>query len=493
MKEAVLIGVDLGTSSCKAVAFDLRGRPLFQACAPLETFSQGPGFAEQSGEAWWEAVCACMREITVQLDARCQSVIAVGLCGQWPGLVLLDASARPRRPAIIWNDRRGALAPELSAGRVSELTGLPPGAAASLPLLKLLWLGRHEPEHFSPGSIWRLLGAKDLLAFRLTGRSTTDPIEARWTGLAGRDGLAWDDGLLELCRLPRESMSEILPLGGLAGRVTAAAAETTGLPAGTPVGVGSGDGVCLALGAGLHLPGQYVVNGGYSVIVAGVAPRAAGLSDSDSLTYLSGPGLPAPLLYASTPSGAAADLVHGLIGQDRLDAVRAAALALPPRHDVPIFVPHWQGMEAPAARPSMRGGWLGLAEHHGWPEHYRAVIEGIAFSARHILNEMVRPGGPALEVRLAGAAARDARLWQIYADALEARVIPLACAEAGCLGAALLARVALRAHGGLRTAMRAMVHGVTAVEPGQDIEPVRRRLAAYEEACDWLGRWRTEL
>ena len=172
------LGIDIGTSSVKAVLIDQDGTIVTQASDPLTVTRPAPGFSEQDPQAWWQATVAAVRSLPA---AQRAAVRAVGLSGQMHGATLLDEQDRPLRPAILWNDGRSArecVDLERREPSARAITGniMMPGFTAP----KLLWVARHEPEIFARTAC--VLLPKDFVRLKLTGEKVSDVSDASGTG-----------------------------------------------------------------------------------------------------------------------------------------------------------------------------------------------------------------------------------------------------------------------------------------------------------------------
>lgn len=488
MVSPVLIGIDLGTSNCKVTAFRLDGRLVASAVEPIATATLDSHRSEQAVEDWWQAVVRGLKHLWRHGAIDSHRVVGVGVCGHWPSLALLDAGGRALRPAILWQDTRGIFSPTLTAEVLAGRANLPIEYACTLPVSKLLWLRTYESQSLDDDHIRWCLGAKDTITFRLTGRAATDPLEARWTGMAGQLGAAWDEDVLQTIGLPVTCLPEIRPMTASVGGVAAEAAATTGLVPDTPVAVGTGDGYCGAIGAGLTAPGQALVMLGSSLVVVTIAPR--GLVPPDHPAIMCFPPLidTYDVLYTSTPCGSADRFVTALISRQELDEVRDQALALTVTTDAALFIPHVVGITSPWIDLEMHGAWLDLAPDQGWPELYRSVVEGIMFSARQILETIAGFDVPLRSVRLAGAAVTNPAICQMYADALGLPVAYGGGVETGCLGVAALAAVAAGVYPDLGRAVEAMVPDTSEVfEPYPAKSMVYfARYQRFKEGMAWL-------
>jgi xylulokinase len=356
--DGVYLGVDVGTSATR-VSLVRPGGHAVVASAGYRTVRAGHGRVEQDPAAWSRALAAALRRLIAH-GADLSEVTAVGLCGQTPTLIPVDAAGRPVRAALTWQDTRAtAEAAELADGfgDPEPLIGTAlPWSAANLPA-KLAWLARHEPDTVRR-TRW-LLQPKDLVGLWLTGSTASDPWSSK--GICRVTDGAPVLPVLEACGWPSGVCPPVAAAWARRGTVTAAAARRFGLPPGVPVCVGWSDALAQVLAAGCFERGSGFVFSGTSAIVgAPVAGRAAGLFG------VPGSCAPAPLLYGPTQSsGASVAWVARLLGCRPADVpVLAAQASAGPW---PAFVPYLSGERAPLWNADVRGLLLGLAAEHGRP------------------------------------------------------------------------------------------------------------------------------
>src|SRR5690349_10428836 len=271
MRAACALGLDLGTSSAKAVVLDTGGTVLAQASAGYPVTSAQPGYAESDPRLWWQAVAGCAREAVGRSGVQ---PVAIGLSGQMHGLVMTAADGRALRPALLWADSR-ATGPlrtyrELGSAALDRLANpLFPGMAGPL----LAWVAACEPGVYA-GARWAL-SPKDWLRGRLTGEIHAEPSDASATLLYDVPGDRWDLEVVEALGLDAGLLAPLLPSSAaVAGRLTASAAAELGLPAALPVAAGAGDTAAGALGAGVFDASdiQLTVGTGAQVIRPVAAP-----------------------------------------------------------------------------------------------------------------------------------------------------------------------------------------------------------------------------
>ncbi len=264
---SVLIGLDIGTSSVKASAFDAKGHLLGKASSPVEVFSPHPGWAEQSPNEWWKSACQVLREVVKEIDPL--QIAAIGLSGQCPGHVLIDAEHQPIGQAIIWRDQRATeeatwLKNNISDSQAMEWTGSGYLGDATSPPARLLWLNKHRPDQVEKSIA--IIQPKDFIAARLTGKIHTD-INSAYC-LAHPDTGKYDPQYFQTLGFPIEKMPAALKATSLAGEVTDDASRQTGIPTGVKVIIGTIDAYCDNLAGGVIYPGRAVDVAGTSEIVS---------------------------------------------------------------------------------------------------------------------------------------------------------------------------------------------------------------------------------
>ncbi len=287
----LLIGLDVGTTGTKAIAFDLQGRIVASATQPYGLLTPEPGWVEQDPQALWDAVVRTLRAVAGALDPA-DRVVALAQSSQGGTTIPVDAAFQPTYNAISWMDGRGEaqqaqIGATFGAERLYRLTGWK--LMPALPLVHLLWLRAHRPDAFARTR--RVTFVNDYIGWHLTGELGMNPSDASITQLFDIARRDWDDALLDLAGLRREALSPILPSGAVLGRLREEAAAATGLPAGTPVGVGAHDQYCAAVGAGVTRPGQSLLSCGTAWVILAIPPTLeAGLASRMGLSCHAVPG-----------------------------------------------------------------------------------------------------------------------------------------------------------------------------------------------------------
>ena len=426
------LGLDLGTSSAKAVVVDTGGTVLSQASAGYAVTSAKAGYAESEPACWQAAVAACAREAVHAAGAR---PAAIGLSGQMHGLVLASRDGGALRPALLWADSRatGSLRAYrlLGAGPLARLANpLAPGMTG--PLLK--WVADHEPRTYSEAR-WALQ-PKDWLRARLTGEFHAEPSDASASLLYDVMGDRWDLEVVSALGLEASLLAPLLPSAGTpAGHLTAEAATELGLPAGLPVAAGAADTAAAALGSGIGSGGgiQLTVGTGAQVI----RPLTAPVSRADAGVNLYRSATPDGWYHmgATVSAGLSLNWVRETMNASWAE-LYASADHRGQAHD-PIFIPHLAGERTPYCDPALRGSWTALSLASDRTSLLRAALEGTAFAIRDALDALLGDDRPA-HLRLAGGGTLAAGWRQMLADVLEFPLHAVDVPAASARGAALL-------------------------------------------------------
>ena len=454
----VVVGIDLGTQSLKAVVCNERLDVLGAHAVSCETEHPRPGWAEQDPRSWDRALAPAIDGALRAAGVRAADVGAVAIAGQLDGCVAVDEHGTALHTALIWQDRRAVdHVARYDAAPLFEITGQVADASHMAP--KIRWLreqGVRAARFHQPVSY---------LVERLTGAAALDPAHASTTMLYDLLGGVWSQKLCDAFELDAAQLPALQPATAIAGTLTAAGAELTGLLAGTPVAVGTGDDFATPLGAGITSPGVIACTLGTAEVVGALADApvfdiAAMRAASDPWRDLAEPmvethAYPTGAFFVENPGWLAGGAVRwaietfGFAGEQDLDAQAAAA---PPGADGVTFVPALSGAMTPVWRSHARGMLYGLTAAHDRKHIARAVLEGIAFASRDVAQRLVALGLPAREVVLLGGGGRSAVWAQLRADALGLVHRVASRTDTSAIGAAMIAAVAAGLYSDLHAA-----------------------------------------
>jgi len=412
--DELLLGLDIGSSSSKAVLVEPDGAVVARAQRAHTLSLPRPGWVEHDAEAvWWADVRGLLGEFGREALAAVRGVCVSGI---GPCLLAADGSGQPLRPAILYgiDTRASAEVEELTerygAAAVLSSGGSPLTSQAIGP--KLLWLRRHEPE------VWRrtrrLLMASSFAVHRLTGEYVLDHHSAsQCNPLYDLSAQGWrQDWAAEIA--PGLPLPRLLWAGETAGTITPEAAAETGLPAGVPVAAGTIDAWAESLGAGAVAAGDLMLAYGTTMFFVHVAPAAR----------------PHPLLWLTAgitrgsrtmaagmaTSGALTGWLREVAGGVAFERLIAEAAAVGPGCDGLVALPYFAGERTPLFDPEARGVIAGLTLTHSRGHLYRALLEATAFGVRHNLETMQLAGGNPTRIVAVGGGTRGGLWTQIVSD-----------------------------------------------------------------------------
>ncbi len=518
----MFIGIDIGTSATKCVLIDEAGEVLASASSGYAVEQPRAGWSQQRPGVWWQAACAAVRETlrvaaagTAKGDAAefGRAVRGIGLSGQMHGSCLLDApsleaarteSVDALRPALLWNDQRTSdECAEIEAAfgsraAVVERVGNAPLTGFTLP--KLMWVRKHEPRVWREVAGWCM--PKDFVRLQMTGEMATDVGDAAGTLLLNVDERRWDGEFAERFGVERHTLPRLVESGSAAGELTAFAADALGLRAGVPVVAGSGDNQMGAIGAGVIEPGAVLATLGTSGVIYAHADRPkkdlAGESPGRVHTMCAADGTVdrcggwAITGVTLSAAGSLAWFRDSCAPEATYEALLTEAESSPPGARGVVFLNSLTGERCPHPDPSARGAFVGLTSRHTRGDLVRALLEGVTFSMKQILDIVESTGVRIDRVRLGGGGNRS-QLWrQMQADVYGRPVTSLTAEEGPAFGAALLAAVRGGAFPDLRTACARTLEEHETLEAGDAAgkyaEPLSLHQGLYERLAPTFGR-----
>jgi xylulokinase len=444
---ALLLGLDIGTTSTIGIVIDDEGATLAVESRPATFHSDRANWAEEDPEEWWRNVGDICRALTARVGGA-DGIAAIGVTGMLPAIILLDGSGRPLRRSIQQNDARAIAELDYYRNAMEEsaflaLTGT--GYSQQLVGPKLMWLRAHEPDVFA--QVEYVLGASDYITYRLSNSLQVEHNWALESGFVDIATGAYDDRLIDLAGLERGLLPPIRKSHEIVGGVTAEAARHTGLRAGTPVVAGCADHVASAFVCGAARNGDLVIKfgGAGDILLSSDQPIADRRLFID---YHIVPGLYFPNGCMAASGTFLNWIVRNWAGGE-VDAARTAGLSVhqwldrkaadvPPEDDL-LFLPYVLGEKTPLMDPHARGTLVGLGLHHDLRHVWRAALEGVVFGFRHHVDVFAERGLSVRQVFAAdGGAASD--LWlQIAADVLQRPVTRIDHHPGSSLGAAFVA------------------------------------------------------
>lgn len=497
-----IIAYDLGTGGCKAALYDLEGSCRAEAFISYDTFYPQAGWHEQRPEDWWQAVVNSTRALLTCSGINPHEVAGLGISGQSLGVVPLDGQGRLlRQRTPIWSDGRAGEQAQQFFSQVAEAdwyrttgNGFP---APLYTVFKVMWYRQHEPEMFKQTA--RILGSKDYINYRLTGRMATDFSYASGSGVYDLRAWGYSDRLVKASGLPQALFPEILPSTEIIGQVSREAAKELGLPAGAAVCAGGVDNSCMALGARNIQPGRVYNSLGSSSWIA--VTSAEPLVNERIRPFIFAHVMPKLFNSATSLFSAGSsfrwvrdNLCRDLLSEAQFSGVNVydlmtaeAARAMPGCGGL-LFNPSLAGGSSMDASPNIRGAFIGLDLSHTRAELIRAAMEGVALELRLALDALRKLAPVSGEMLVVGGGSRS-KLWrQIYADVYNLRIVKTNIdQQAAALGATALAAVGLGLWPDFSIIDRIhQVEDVTDPIPGNNAV-YERLLPLFRQAGDYLA------
>lgn len=435
-----VIGIDLGTSSVKAILVNQKGEVISEASKSYPLIQEKSGYSEQDPEVWVSQTILALAEIVESFKGDPNDIEGISYSGQMHGLVLLDKSNKLLRNAILWNDTRttsqceritkeyGEEILEVSKNRVLEGFTLP----------KLLWVKENEPEIFNQTAVFLL--PKDYVRFRMTGMIHSEYSDAAGTLLLDVTKKEWDEGICRKLEIPSTICPPLVESQAFVGNILPETAKETGLSPETRVFAGGADNACGAIGAG-------IVSSSYALCSIGTSGVALTYEEEKEIDYKGkvhffNHAKPDSYYSMGVTLSAGQSLTwfkETFAKNETFEQLMSGIENVPIGSDGLLFTPYLFGERTPHPDSTIRGSFIGINGAHSREHFVRAVIEGITFSINESI-EIFRQEGKKIDtiVSIGGGAKSDVWL-QMQADIFNSRILKLNSEQGPGLGAAMLA------------------------------------------------------
>ena len=473
-----VVAYDIGTTGVKTCLFGLGERIELLASAQ-EGYGlrllEGGG-AEQDPEEWWRAMGRTTGELFTRTEITPEQVAGLSFCSQMQGLVLVDREGRSLRPAMSYMDQRAgaelkkglAHGPRIAGANVFKLlrclraTGAVPSSVKD-PVWKYKWVQAHEPENFRRVDKW--LDVKEYLLLRCTGRAVMTQDSAYATLLYDTRREDWSGELCRMFGVEPDHLAPIIQSTDRVGGLTDRAAAELGLAPGTPVFGGGGDASLIGIGAGAAAVGSTHIYCGTSGWVSTVTDRQ--LVDVNAMIAAIVGAQRGRFNYFAEmeTAGKCLEWVKDHLALDEIgvylekrdvtggqEAVYASLYdyltetveRVPPGSGGVLFTPWLHGNRCPFEDPAAAGMFFNIRLNTGKSELIRAVLEGVCFHLRWMLECQAGKTATSDPVRFVGGGALSPVTAQILADVTGRTVETVASPQnAGSVGAAAVMAVGL--------------------------------------------------
>ncbi len=437
MKRPLILGLDLGTSSIKALLLDVRGVVISVGRSAYPIDNPRPGWAEQDPETWWNATRKAVSQATARYNPA--DIVGIGISGQMHGMVLVKRDGKPVYPAVIWADRRseGLIAEFRARLSPDELEQLANPIVVGFTGPTLFWFQKYQPQLLRDAD-W-VMQPKDWLRLRLTNTAFAEKSDASATLLFDVRRRVWAKDIITALGLPLQLFLDPLDSGDCAGALTRQTADALGLRTGTPVAAGAADQAAAALANGILEDDALQLSLGSGGQLLRVTTAAQ--PDPHKVTHLFCHALPGYWyrMGATLNVGLALDWVRRSLGLTWTGLFRLSATGSPGAHGL-TFLPYLLGERTPHMDPTPMSAWVGLSYEHTRTDLARAALEGVSFSIREALAALDSPVSSS--ARLTGGGARNQAWVQLLSDVLGRSLAVPQEVDSSAWGAALLGGVA---------------------------------------------------
>ncbi len=454
MNKQYMIGVDIGTTSTKAVLYKENGQPVSKHNVEYPLYTPTPATAEQDPEEILLAVVESIRKVIQDNSLKGEQVKFVSFSSAMHSLIGVGEKGKPLTNCITWADNRSAkwaekIKNEMDGHEIYRRTGTPIHPMS--PLSKLVWLKNDETELFQ--SISKFISIKEYVFYRFFQEYVIDYSIASATGLFNLEQLDWDDEALKIAGVTANQLSKPVSTTHMMTGLKAPYIEETGLTSSTNFIVGASDGVLSNLGVNAIEPGVVAVTIGTSGAIRAVTDRPVTDPKGRIFCYaltedkwvVGGPVNNGGITFRWVRDQFAASETETAkrLGIDTYEILTRIAEQVNPGADGLLFHPYLAGERAPLWNSDARGSFFGLAMHHKKEHMIRAVLEGVIYNLYSVLLALEELIGEPKQIKATGGFARSALWRQMMADIFNQEVTVPESYESSCLGAIVLGKKAL--------------------------------------------------
>ena len=433
-----VIGMDVGTTGTKAIVVDENGKVLGQGYGEYELITLGGGKIEQRADDWWKAGVKAVREATKDLNVK--DICGLSISTQGGTMLPVDENFVPMRDALTWMDSRAkAECAEFKAAMGEENIyhktgwGASPGGDAA----KTIWLRKNEPETFKKAK--KIITSLEYMNYKLTGKAVIDPTNGAMHAMIDIKTQKWDPEIMAAVGITEDKLPDIMPTGALVGTLTDKAADELGLPKSVKVYNGAHDQYCAAIGCGALKPGDMFLSTGTTWVVLGVTdkPVFSAARIAPGIHPAGGYGVMASMKSA----GSALKWLKNTLCIDNYKVLDEEAAKRMYSAEGILYYPFMAGSGFPHRLDALCSGPFGVQLSHDRYDLARALMEGVAFEARTIVDEFRATGVPVNTLKMMGGASKSALWSEITGYATGCKILCMKESETCALGASIIASV----------------------------------------------------
>jgi len=467
--EKLILSIDIGTTGCRAVLFNVKGQMLKKTYQEYESIYLSARWIDHDPYTWLQAAQKTVKTIIGNLSYSTSSISAIAVTSQRATFIPVDGDGIPLDNAILWQDKRSInesdlISKNIGSDEIYHITGLRVDPYFTLP--KLIWLKKNKPEVYQNARYFLMV--QDYIIYHLTGEFKSDWTQASRTMLFNIEKFEWDYRIFKSFEIDSQKFPTAVKSGTIIGKTNKKAATDFGLPEGIPVVAAGGDQQCAAVGLGVIEPGLIEVNTGSGSFVLSNSNKS--VRDKKKRLICSASAVAGDwvleagifttgLIYRWFKNNFCRDIsINELEAKKNIyQTLDLEAQKEPPGANGLLLIPHFAAAAAPYWNPESRGVLFGLSLGHSRSSIARAILEGISFEIQKNIKLIEECTEEIKEVRISGGASVSGIFNQIQADIYGKEVVRTLCGEASALGAAIIAADAVNIYSDLKAAVKRMV------------------------------------
>lgn len=478
------IGIDIGTTSTKAIIFSDKGETVHSVSVEYPLLTPIPKAAEQNPDEIVEAVWTTTKRVIEDKKLDPSQIKLIAFSAAMHSLIALDEKGQPLTASITWADQRSEpQARQLrktNGQQIYENTGTPIHPMS--PLIKLNWLREKEPAIFKEATLY--VGIKEYVFHKLFGEYVVDYSIASATGLFNIHTLEWDKEALEAAHITKEKLPRPVPTTEIFTQINPEIAKALNISPDTPIVIGANDGCLANLGVNAIDPGVVALTIGTSAALRTVVDKP--IVDSSGRTFcyaltenhwvIGGPVNNGGIIYnwMMDELGGEVSVEADKLGLDIHDAITEKMVDIKPGAEGLLFYPYLTGERAPLWNANAKGSFYGLALHHKREHMMRAVLEGINLNIYLVYQTLEEVIGKPHKIQASGGFAQSPFWRQMIADIFNTEMIVSQTVESSALGAVILGRYALGE-------ISSLEEGAKIVETAESNQPNHKQVKVYQD------------
>ena len=487
-----LLGIDVGTTGCKVIAFREDGEILSQAYGEYPLIHPQPGWSELDSNVVWEKVSDGIRKVASETNS--DPIEAISVASQGEAVTPVWGNCEVLANAITTFDSRtigicDELLQDITPLEIMQITGMPPSDIHTL--AKIVWIQRNQPDLY--GEVWKFFGYEDFVNFRLGVQLAVDYSLAARTMFFDIINKTWSEKMLNLANIDPELLPEPVPSGTIIGEIGTKVSGELGLPQGVVVVAGGHDQPCGALGSGIIRGGELMDATGTVECIAPAFSEPVINNQMIEGNFACYPHVVEDLyvtLGFVSSGGVVLRWFRDNFAQSEIsqaneegrDVYDILLDEIPDNPSSAMLLPHFTGSGTPHLDLESRGAIVGLTLSTTKAELVKSILEGISYEIKQNLSMLQDAGVEINEVRAIGGGAKSDKWLQLKADMFGKKVIALDISEGVCLGTAILSGTAIGKYNSIEEAVDLLVKPRETFYPRDEIaQQYDQKLNIYQQ------------